>query len=101
MPFDPDVDAPEGGVKLQLSGGYIVVGPNSDGCCEVHELYVNLDSRRKGIGTALMSFAKAWAKTQGLYPVILNCSPGNESGRKFYESLGMRQVSVVYQMEVS
>lgn len=100
MPFNPNQDPPDGGVKLQFAGGYIIIGFNDDGCAVVHELYVNPNDRRKGTGSALMSFAKAWAKSEGYYPLILECSPSNAEGRAFYESLGMKAVSIVYQMEV-
>lgn len=100
MPFNPNREPSEGGVSLRMTGGYIVVAPNADGCCVVEEIYVDPDHRRKGVGSALMAFAESWAKLKGLHPLIVECSPKNEAGSEFYESLGMRPVSVVYQMEV-
>lgn len=43
---------------------------------------------------------KAWARQQGYYPLVVECSPKNEEGKAFYESLGMKAVSIVYQMEI-
>jgi hypothetical protein len=83
MPFNPNQDPPDGGIKFQMNGGYIIAGMNEDMCCVIHELYVNPEDRR--------------AKSEGLWPMIVECSPKNEAGMKFYEAIGMRQVSIVYQ----
>lgn len=97
MAFNPDREPPEGGIKFQMAGGYIVAGPNEDGCAVIHELYVNPDGRRKKTGSLLVSAVRGWAKMACLHPLIVECSPKNEAGMKFYEALGMRQVSIVYQ----
>lgn len=97
MPFNPNQEPPEGGIKFQMRGGYIIAGMNEDMCCVIHELYVNPDDRRKGTASMLVAAVRGWAKSEGLWPMIVECSPKNEEGKAFYEALGMRQVSIVYQ----
>jgi GNAT superfamily N-acetyltransferase len=70
---------------------------NEDMCVVIHELYVDPDDRRKSVGSALVQLVRSWAKSEGLWPLIVECSPKNEEGKAFYEALGMRQVSIVYQ----
>jgi GNAT superfamily N-acetyltransferase len=70
---------------------------NEDMCCVIHELYVPPEDRRWGEGGRLVDMVRKWAKSEGLWPMIVECSPKNEEGKAFYEALGMRQVSIVYQ----
>lgn len=56
----------------------------------IDDLCVDERARRKGVGTALMDFAKEYAKNAGCYDLTLNawaCNPGAVS---FYESCGMK-----------
>lgn len=97
MPFDIERPAPVGGVKVRTDSGYIIAGPDENGCCVIHELWVHGPGRRNGTGRWLVGMVRRWAAERGYAPLLVHCSPGNEAGRKFYEALGMRPVAVVYQ----
>lgn len=100
MPFNPNREPPDGGVKFHIGGhddSYIVAGMNEDMCCVIHELYVSPLERRQGLASQLVDLVRKWAKSEGLWPMIVECSPKNEEGKAFYEALGMRPVSIVYQ----
>ncbi|WP_306316982.1 MULTISPECIES: N-acetyltransferase [unclassified Streptomyces] len=101
MPFDLDRPAPANGVKYRTEHGYILAGPDQHGCCVIHELWVAPGQRGSGVGRALVDRVRAWARGRGLRPLIVHCSPGNQGGRAFYEALGMRAVSVVYQDDLA
>ncbi|MFI6875611.1 GNAT family N-acetyltransferase [Streptomyces sp. NPDC050400] len=101
MAFDPERTAPPDGVKYRTACGYIIAGPDSDGCCVIHELWVAPHCRGTGEGRAMVDRVRAWAMEQGLHPLIVHCSPRNQGGRAFYEALGMRAVSVVYQDDLT
>ncbi|MET8014276.1 GNAT family N-acetyltransferase [Streptomyces sp. NPDC005271] len=97
MPFDPERPAPPDGMKHRTAHGYIIAGPDDRGCCVIHEMWVAPGQRGTGEGRALVESVRTWARTEGLWPLVVHCSPGNESGRAFYEALGMRAVAIVYQ----
>lgn len=101
MPFDPERPAPAGGMKHRTEHGYILAGPDDRGCCVIHEMWVDPERRGTGEGRALVETVRRWARTQGLDPLLVHCSPRNESGRAFYEALGMRPVAIVYQDDLS
>lgn len=100
MPFDPDRVPPPDGMKVTLPGGYVVAGRNEQGSAVILELYVDEGQRRTGVGRQLAAAVREWAREQGLERVIVECSPRNETGRAFYEALGMRAVSITYQQEL-
>lgn len=100
MPFSPDRPPPPGGMKYHSDHGYVVIGPNSDGCAVIHELWVDPEHRRCGEGTSLVGIAHVWASLRELSPLIVHCSPHNHDSQAFYEKLGMKAVSIVYQAEV-
>lgn len=97
MPFNPNREAPDGGVRFDDGASYIIVGMNDDMCAVIHELYVDERDRRNGTGSWLVDQARRWAKREGLWPMIVECSPKNAGAVAFYEAIGMRQVSIVYQ----
>ncbi|MFJ9179382.1 GNAT family N-acetyltransferase [Streptomyces sp. NPDC102360] len=84
-------------MKYRTEHGYVLAGPDDRGCCVIHELWVAPGRRGYGEGRALVDHVRAWARSQGLSPMVVQCSPRNDVGRAFYESLGMRPVSIVYQ----
>lgn len=97
MPFDIERPAPADGVKFRTDAGYIIAGPDGNGCCVIHELWVHGGSRRTGEGRRLVGQVKEWATERGYAPLLVHCSPRNAAGREFYEALGMRSVAIVYQ----
>ena len=56
----------------------------------IGELSVSKDHRRQGIGNLLWDRARNWFRRRGMTVVQLNVSPKNESGLRFWESLGFR-----------
>jgi ribosomal protein S18 acetylase RimI-like enzyme len=60
----------------------------------VDDVFVEPDYRNLGVGRALLDSVKAWAKERGADGVSLQVAAANERGRKFYEGLGFREVSV-------
>ena len=65
----------------------------------VDDVYVEPDYRNLGVGRALIESVKAWAKERGADGVSLQVAAANERGRKFYEDLGFREVSVYEVLE--
>ena len=57
----------------------------------VHELVVDQDFRKRGVGTALMASAVDLFRNKGLDTVELWVGDGNETAKKFYEKLGFRE----------
>ena len=60
----------------------------------VDDVFVEPDHRNLGVGRALLERVKEWAKERGADGVSLQVAAANERGRKFYEELGFREVSV-------
>ena len=65
----------------------------------VDDVFVEPDSRNLGIGRALLEGVEAWAKERRADGVSLQVAAANERGRKFYEELGFREVSVYEVLE--
>jgi GNAT superfamily N-acetyltransferase len=65
----------------------------------VDDVYVEPDYRNLGVGRALVESVKAWAKERSADGVSLQVAAANERGRKFYEDLGFREVSVYEVLE--
>jgi ribosomal protein S18 acetylase RimI-like enzyme len=65
----------------------------------VDDVFVEPDYRNLGVGRALLKSVKAWAKERGADGVSLQVAAANERGRKFYEDLGFREVSVYEVLE--
>jgi GNAT superfamily N-acetyltransferase len=65
----------------------------------VDDVFVELDYRNLGMGRSLLESVKAWAKDRGADGVSLQVAAANEKGRKFYEELGFREVSVYEVLE--
>jgi GNAT superfamily N-acetyltransferase len=55
---------------------------------QVVDVYLQPDWRNKGIGAALLEYAKAWAKERGLEYLELFVLEENAPGRRFYEREG-------------
>ncbi len=65
----------------------------------VDDVFVEPDNRNLGVGRALLECVKEWAKERGADGVSLQVAAANERGRKFYEDLGFREVSVYEVLE--
>lgn len=65
----------------------------------VDDVFVEPDHRNLGVGRALLESVKAWAKEKGADGVSLQVAAANERGRKFYEELGFREISVYEVLE--
>ena len=65
----------------------------------VDDVFVEPDYRNLGVGRALLQSVKAWAKDKGADGVSLQVAAANERGRKFYEELGFREISVYEVLE--
>ena len=60
----------------------------------VDDVFVEPDYRNLGVGRALLESVKAWAKERSADGVSLQVAAANTRGRKFYEGLGFREISV-------
>jgi len=65
----------------------------------VDDVFVESNYRNLGVGRALVEGVKAWAKERGADGVSLQVAAANAKGRKFYEDLGFREVSVYEVLE--
>ncbi len=65
----------------------------------VDDVFVEPDHRNVGVGRALLESVKTWAQHKGADGVSLQVAAANERGRKFYEELGFREVSVYEVLE--
>ncbi len=60
--------------------------------CQIAGLVVDENSRRNGIGRALMQHAEAWAAHRGLKSVSLRSNIVRDGAHTFYERLGYERV---------
>ena len=65
----------------------------------VDDVFVEPDHRSLGVGRALLESVKRWAKDRGADGVSLQVAAANERGRKFYEGLGFREISIYEVLE--
>jgi ribosomal protein S18 acetylase RimI-like enzyme len=65
----------------------------------VDDVFVEPDYRNIGVGRALLESVRTWAKERGADGVSLQVAAANERGRKFYEGLGFREISVYEVLE--
>ena len=65
----------------------------------VDDVFVEPNYRNLGVGRALVESVKAWAKERDADGISLQVAAANERGRKFYEDLGFREVSVYEVLE--
>ena len=94
-PQRPVFAAVEGGQVLgyafcifqQAVGSHILTDVKS---LYIDDLCVDEDIRGRGIGRALYSHVRSYAREQGCYNVTLNVWACNESALKFYEKLGLK-----------
>lgn len=65
----------------------------------VDDVYVVPGYRSLGVGRALLKHVESWAHDKGASGISLQVAAANERGRKFYERLGFREVSVYEVLE--
>lgn len=65
----------------------------------VDDVYVVPDYRSLGVGRALLENVEGWARERGASGISLQVAAANERGRKFYEKLGFREVSIYEVLE--
>jgi len=65
----------------------------------VDDVFVEPQYRNRGLGRALLQSVQAWAQERGADGISLQVAAANERGRKFYEDLGFREISVYKVLE--
>ena len=65
----------------------------------VDDVFVEPGYRNRGMGRALLQSVRAWAHERGADGISLQVAAANSRGRKFYEDLGFRDVSVYKVLE--
>lgn len=65
----------------------------------VDDVYVAAEHRSMGVGRALLENVRTWARERGADGVSLQVAAANDRGRKFYEELGFREISVYEVLE--
>lgn len=87
---DSYIDNEDKAVYLYYDGdrcmGRIKLRANWNGFAVIEEIYVDKDSRGKGIGTVLLRQAVVWAQTNGLIGLMLETQDVNLQACRFYAS---------------
>ena len=65
----------------------------------VDDVFVEPDYRNLGAGRSLLQSVEAWAKEKGAHGISLQVAAANKRGRKFYEELGFREISIYEVLE--
>jgi GNAT superfamily N-acetyltransferase len=65
----------------------------------VDDVFVEPAYRSRGMGRALLQSVRDWAQERGADGISLQVAAANARGRKFYEDLGFREVSVYQVLE--
>ena len=65
----------------------------------VDDVFVEHEYRNRGMGHALLQSVKDWAQERGADGISLQVAAANARGRKFYEDLGFREISVYTVLE--
>ena len=60
----------------------------------VDDVFVESAYRNRGMGRALLQSVLAWARERGADGISLQVAAANTRGRKFYQDLGFREISV-------
>jgi ribosomal protein S18 acetylase RimI-like enzyme len=60
----------------------------------VDDVFVEPEYRNRGMGRALLQSVQSWAQERGADGISLQVAAANARGRKFYQDLGFREVSV-------
>jgi ribosomal protein S18 acetylase RimI-like enzyme len=65
----------------------------------VDDVFIEPEYRNRGMGRALLQCVQAWAQERGADGISLQVAAANSRGRKFYEELGFRDISVYKVLE--
>ena len=65
----------------------------------VDDVFVEPEYRNRGVGRALLQSVQSWAQERGADGITLQVAAANARGRKFYEDLGFREISVYQVLE--
>jgi GNAT superfamily N-acetyltransferase len=65
----------------------------------VDDVFIEPEYRNRGMGRALLQSVHAWAQERGADGISLQVAAANSRGRKFYEELGFRDISVYKVLE--
>jgi ribosomal protein S18 acetylase RimI-like enzyme len=65
----------------------------------VDDVFVEPAHRNRGVGRALLQSVQSWAQERGADGISLQVAAANARGRKFYEDLGFREISVYQVLE--
>jgi GNAT superfamily N-acetyltransferase len=65
----------------------------------VDDVFVEPEYRNRGMGRALLQSVRDWAHERGADGISLQVAAANARGRKFYEDLGFREISVYQVLE--
>jgi ribosomal protein S18 acetylase RimI-like enzyme len=65
----------------------------------VDDVFVEPGYRNRGMGHALLGSVRTWARERDADGISLQVAAANKRGRKFYEELGFREVSVYEVLE--
>lgn len=60
----------------------------------IHDVVVDPDARRSGIGTRLIEAAAAWLATRGVARVMLWTAEKNREAQRLFEQLGFRRTMI-------
>jgi ribosomal protein S18 acetylase RimI-like enzyme len=80
-----------------LVAGFVVVGLDHDrGLGEIRMIAVDTDYQRRGIGSALTSFALDWMRDNGMTVAMVDTGgdPGHAPARRTYEQAGFVQLPI-------
>lgn len=86
-----------GFISGELREGSPTFQPNT--WASVDDVYVVPEYRSLGVGKALLENVKSWAREKNASGISLQVAATNERGRRFYEKLGFREVSVYEVLE--
>lgn len=77
--------------------------PIFEGRSEVYidELFVEPDSRRRGLGTALVAAVRQWAESLGAVRIRAGLLAANDEGRRFWEQVGGEPITVTIGIELT
>ena len=90
---DPMINVAVAGRSGRLSGFGIMQYYENE--AHLLLLAVQESQRRKGVGSALISWLEATALTAGIGAIYLDARAQNEAARAFYRKLGYQEVRVV------